>query len=94
MATIGRNKAIVQSGRWKFTGWFAWITWLIVHIYFLTGFRNRIFVFLQWAWSYITYRRGARLIVGASPAESRPPEDRSPPEPGKDGREGEVPAKP
>ena len=64
MATIGRNKAVVQSGRWQMTGWFAWVMWLVVHIYFLTGFRNRLFVVLQWAWSYMTYRRGARLIVG------------------------------
>jgi len=64
MATIGRNKAVVKSGRWQMTGWFAWMVWLIVHIYFLTGFRNRLLVVLQWAWSYLTYRRGARLIVG------------------------------
>lgn len=64
MATIGRNKAVMQSGRWKMKGWFAWLAWLVVHIYFLTGFRNRFFVVLSWAWSYVTYRRGARLIVG------------------------------
>ena len=64
MATIGRNKAVMQSGQWKLSGRFAWIAWLVVHIYFLTGFRNRFFVVLSWAWSYLTYRRGARLIVG------------------------------
>jgi NADH dehydrogenase len=64
MATIGRNKAVLSSGNWKMSGWFAWIAWLVVHIYFLTGFRNRFFVVLSWAWSYLTYRRGARLIVG------------------------------
>ena len=64
MATIGRNKAIAVTGRWKFTGRFAWLTWLVVHIFFLTGFRNRLIVVMQWAWSYLTYRRGARLIVG------------------------------
>lgn len=68
MATIGRNKAVCQTGKWKFTGRFAWVTWLVVHIYFLTGFRNRLFVVMQWAWSYVTYRRGARLIVGEEPA--------------------------
>ena len=67
MATIGRNKAILKSGRWKMTGRFAWIAWLVVHIYFLTGFKNRLFVVLQWAWSYLTFRRGARLIVGKPP---------------------------
>lgn len=64
MATIGRNKAILHSGRWKMTGWWAWVAWLVVHIYYLTGFRNRVFVVLQWGWSYVTFRRGARLIVG------------------------------
>ncbi len=64
MATIGRNKAVALAGKWQFTGRFAWLTWLLVHIYFLTGFRNRVFVVMQWAWSYLTYRRGARLIVG------------------------------
>lgn len=63
MATIGRSRAIVQSGRWKFTGFFAWLIWLVVHIYYLTGFRNRLFVVITWAWSYLTFRRGARLIV-------------------------------
>jgi len=63
MATIGRRRAIVEIGRFKFAGWFAWVTWLLVHIYFLTGFKNRLFVVLQWAWSFITFRRGARLIV-------------------------------
>jgi NADH dehydrogenase len=64
MATIGRNKAVAITGRWQFAGRTAWLAWLVVHVYFLTGFRNRLFVVLQWAWSYVTYRRGARLIVG------------------------------
>ncbi len=64
MATIGRSRAIVEIGRFKIAGWFAWVTWLFVHIYYLTGFKNRLFVVLQWAWSYLTFRRGARLIVG------------------------------
>lgn len=63
MATIGRSRAIVQTGKLKIAGWFAWVVWLVVHIYYLTGFRNRLFVVLQWAWSYMTFRRGARLIV-------------------------------
>ncbi|MFO1092054.1 MAG: NAD(P)/FAD-dependent oxidoreductase [Planctomycetaceae bacterium] len=63
MATIGRSRAIVQTGRWKFAGFFAWLVWLVVHIYYLTGFRNRLFVVITWAWSYLTFRRGARLIV-------------------------------
>ena len=64
MATIGRSKAILESGQFKLTGFTAWLAWLIVHIYFLTGFRNRLFVILSWAWSYLTFRRGARLILG------------------------------
>ncbi len=63
MATIGRSRAIAEIGKFRFSGWFAWITWLVVHIYFLVGFRNRLLVVLHWAWSYVTFRRGARLIV-------------------------------
>jgi NADH dehydrogenase len=63
MATIGRSRAIVEIGRWRIAGSIAWLLWLVVHIYYLTGFRNRLLVVLQWAWSYCTFRRGARLIV-------------------------------
>ena len=63
MATIGRSRAITEVGNIRFKGLFAWLVWLVVHIYFLTGFRNRIFVVLSWAWSFVTFRRGARLIV-------------------------------
>jgi NADH dehydrogenase len=63
MATIGRSRAIVEVGKWKATGFFAWLMWLVVHIYYLTGFKNRLLVVLQWAWSYVSFRRGARLIV-------------------------------
>jgi NADH dehydrogenase len=63
MATIGRSRAIVEVAGFKFAGFFAWIVWLLVHIYYLTGFRNRVFVVLSWAWSYLSFRRGARLIV-------------------------------
>lgn len=63
MATIGRSRAIVEIGRFKIAGFTAWIIWLFVHIYYLTGFKNRLIVVLQWAWSYLTFRRGARLIV-------------------------------
>jgi NADH dehydrogenase len=63
MATIGRSRAIVEFGRLRFAGRFAWWFWLIVHIYYLSGFRNRISVVVQWAWSYLTFGRGARLIV-------------------------------
>lgn len=71
MATIGRSRAIVQTGGRQFTGFFAWWMWLVVHIYYLTGFRNRLFVVMNWAWSYLTWRRGARLIVGRPPVNER-----------------------
>ncbi len=64
MATIGRSRAIAEFGRWRFSGWFAWWFWLLVHVYRLSGFRNRLSVLMQWAWSYLTFARGARLIVG------------------------------
>jgi NADH dehydrogenase len=64
MATIGRSRAIAEFGRLRLTGWLAWWFWLIVHIYRLSGFRNRLSVLIQWAWSYLTFSRGARLIVG------------------------------
>jgi NADH:ubiquinone reductase (H+-translocating) len=63
MATIGRNKAIVEIGSLKFDGAAAWFTWILVHIYYLTGFKHRVFVLMQWAWSYFTLAHGARLIV-------------------------------
>lgn len=63
MATIGRSRAVAEVGRFKFAGFFAWLMWLAVHIYYLTGFKNRLLVVVQWAWSYLTFRRGARLIV-------------------------------
>jgi NADH dehydrogenase len=62
MATIGRSRAIAKVGPVEFAGFFAWLTWLVVHIYFLVGFKNRLFVVISWAWSYLTFRRGARLI--------------------------------
>jgi NADH dehydrogenase len=63
MATIGRSRAIVEVGKFKIAGFTAWLLWLVVHIYYLTGFKNRLLVVLQWAWSYMSFRRGARLIV-------------------------------
>ena len=67
MATIGRNRAIADV-KWPFKahlgGWPAWLTWGLVHIYFLIGFRNRIAVMFQWAWTYLTLGHGARLITG------------------------------
>lgn len=63
LATIGRSRALYEAGRIQLSGRLAWWFWLLLHIYRLTGFRNRISVLIQWAWSYWTYARGARLIV-------------------------------
>jgi len=67
MATVGRSFAIVDSHGLHLSGFLAWIAWLTIHIFYLIGFRNRILVLIQWAWAYITYQRGARLITPASP---------------------------
>jgi NADH dehydrogenase len=64
MATIGRSRAVIEIGKIRMSGFPAWLTWLAVHIYYLTGFQHRLLVVLQWAWSYLTFGRGARLIVG------------------------------
>ncbi|HXM76968.1 MAG TPA: NAD(P)/FAD-dependent oxidoreductase, partial [Thermoanaerobaculia bacterium] len=66
LATIGRAAAIAEFGRIHISGFIAWLSWLFVHILFLIGFRNRLIVFIQWAWSYVTYERGARLITGST----------------------------
>lgn len=63
MATIGRSRAIAWSGPIKASGFFAWIFWLFVHLMTLVGFRNRLVVFVEWMWQYITYQRGARIIT-------------------------------
>jgi NADH dehydrogenase len=65
MATIGRSKAVATVGRLQFSGYPAWIAWLSVHLIFLVGFRNRLSVLIQWTYSYVTYKRGARVITGA-----------------------------
>jgi len=64
LATIGRAAGVADFGRLKLSGFLAWSAWLAVHIFFLIGFRNRILVILQWAWAYVTFQRGARLITG------------------------------
>jgi NADH dehydrogenase len=93
MATIGRSRAVVQLPRFRFTGWFAWFTWLVIHIYYLSGFKNRLFVLIQWAFAHLTFSRGARLIVQktwrsypdaevgetAAAPDQRAPEPSSPP---------------
>lgn len=66
LATIGRAAAVAEFGKIHISGFLAWLAWLFVHILFLIGFRNRVLVFIQWAWSYFTYERGARLITGGT----------------------------
>jgi len=63
LATIGRAAAVAHIGKAKYSGFLAWMSWLFVHVLFLIGFRNRLLVMIQWAWSYMTYDRGARLIT-------------------------------
>jgi NADH:ubiquinone reductase (H+-translocating) len=63
LATIGRAAAVARVGGLEFSGLAAWLAWLLVHVFFLIGFRNRVAVMLQWAWSYVTFSRGARLIT-------------------------------
>ncbi len=66
MATIGKRKAVAQTGSLKLTGYIAWLAWLFVHILYLVGFRNRVAVFFEWSWSYLFSKRGARLITSRS----------------------------
>ena len=64
MATIGRSRAVAVVDKIHLSGFIAWLAWLFVHIWYLIGFRNRIIVMFEWFWSYITYKRGSRLITG------------------------------
>lgn len=64
MATIGRNKAVVEMGNFKMQGFMAWFIWLFVHLMYLVGFRSKIFVFLTWMTSYFSYDKSHRLIIG------------------------------
>ena len=63
MATVGRNRAVVDLGRLRFGGFFAWYVWMFVHLWFLVGFRNRAITFFNWVYNYINYDKGARLII-------------------------------
>jgi NADH dehydrogenase len=87
MATIGRRRAVLERGGLRLGGFLAWLGWLTVHIYYLSGFKNRLFVLFSWAWSYLTFARGARLIVpkrwqayppqGGQPPPAPPERDRA-----------------
>src|SRR4249919_4257190 len=67
LATIGRRAAVVDLHGWKFSGYPAWVFWLIAHVFFLIGFRNRVVVLLDWAMAYWTYQRNARIVLGKEP---------------------------
>ena len=72
LATIGRMAAVVEYGRLRLTGVLAWWFWLTVHLFFLIGFRNRLVVLIEWGWSYFSYQRGARIILGQAEAREDP----------------------
>ena len=72
LAVIGRGAGVAEFTKLRWSGAIAWWAWLLVHIYYLIGFRNRVLVLLQWAWAYLTWQRGARLITGG-PRPERPP---------------------
>ena len=63
MATIGRDKAVVDLPNWKFSGWFAWIVWMFVHLVSLIGFRNKVIALMNWVVQYFTYNKSVRLII-------------------------------
>jgi NADH dehydrogenase len=70
LATIGRRAAVVEVGRIQLKGFIGWVFWSAVHIYFLIGIKNRFVVAITWLWSYLTFKRGARLITDVSPTVS------------------------
>jgi NADH dehydrogenase len=72
MATIGRGSAVADIGPVKASGLIAWLIWLFIHIFWLIGFRNRIAVLGEWAWSYVTFQRRVRLITGQRASSSEP----------------------
>jgi NADH dehydrogenase len=78
LATIGRSRAVAQFGKLKVSGLPAWLLWTVAHIYYLIGFRNRFVVALNWAWSYLTFERGSRLITGPTPHSGDPRREQRP----------------
>jgi NADH dehydrogenase len=67
MATIGRGSAVGDVFGLKISGWFGWLFWIFLHIFWLIGFRNRLAVMTEWAWAYLTFQRRVRLITGGDP---------------------------
>jgi NADH dehydrogenase len=81
LAIIGRSAAAVDFGFVQLTGFVGWLVWAFAHIFFLIGFRSKIAVFLEWSWQWVTYARGARLIVGPAGACGDGEAQRPPPSP-------------
>ena len=73
MATIGRARAVAQIRKLRIWGFLAWLTWAFVHLWYLVGFRNRLFVFINWVWAYVWSQHGARIITGRSPLRTPAP---------------------
>ena len=65
MATVGRNLAVVDLPFWHFQGFFAWLTWMFVHLIAIVGVKNRVLIFVNWLWNYVTYDQSLRLIIRA-----------------------------
>lgn len=72
MSTIGRRRAVAKTAQLEFSGVLAWYAWVFIHIYFIVGFRNRVAVFLNWMWAYVTRRRGARILFGVDASAAAP----------------------
>jgi NADH dehydrogenase len=73
LATIGRAAAVAEIKGLELSGFLAWVTWLVVHLWYLVGFQNRVLVIVRWAFSFVTHGRGARLITGPPAAPRRAP---------------------
>jgi NADH dehydrogenase len=67
LATVGRNRAVAEFGKLHISGFAAWFTWVFVHLMYLVEFENRLLVFTEWVYNYVTRNRGARLITGGKP---------------------------
>ena len=72
LATIGHARAVADLHAVRLSGFVAWVTWLVVHLWYLVGFQNRLFVFIRWAFSFFTHGRGARLITGGASLDMEP----------------------
>jgi NADH dehydrogenase len=70
MATVGRNLAVVDLPFWRFQGFFAWLTWMFVHLIAIVGVKNRLLIFINWLWNYVTYDQSLRLIIRAKSPKS------------------------